>query len=76
MIGLLDCIFSTKEVAASQSLPGFKCEVDAQDESVLICIKRWLLTFPDLFPEPMITAHITKTPEMLYNGLLGSGVLI
>lgn len=50
MIGLLNCIFSTKEVAASQSLHRFKCEVDAQDESVLIFIKEMTFDISRLVP--------------------------
>lgn len=50
MIGLLNCTFSTKEVPASQSLHRFKCEVDAQDESVLFFIKEMTFDISRLVP--------------------------
>lgn len=50
-------------------------DLNGQDESVFIFIKRWLLTFLDLFPGPMFTAHSMKTPEMLSSAVLGNACL-
>lgn len=50
-------------------------DLNGEEELVFIFIKRWLLTFLDLFPEPMFTAHSLETPEMLSSVTLGNACL-